>query len=152
MDLVQQSEEDLKFKLSIRVYGKDDNRTESHSFILDDTVTGVSSVIGEVIVNIRKITFENLRPILEFNKSNEMNKRSMLFQEALFIMDRLPNLYNRPRQEVRKYRFGFIHKQNKGDFRLISEEDELKPISELIGAVDFFSYDICIVPLSQLEP
>eukprot|EP01040_Poterioochromonas_malhamensis_P009920 gene9920-10777_t len=143
-------EEELKFKVSIRVYGKDDSRKESHSFILDDHFTGISSVIGDVTVNIRTTTFNQLRPILEMNRANEMNKRSMLFQEALFIMDRLPNVYNRPRGDLRKYRFGFLHKQNLTDFRLISEADEDKPIAELIGVVDFFSYDVCIVPLSQL--
>lgn len=150
--LLKPEEGDLKYKVSIRVYGKDDNRKESHSYILDDCCTGVSSVIGELVVNIRSITLNELRPLLEFNRANEINKRSMLFQEALFIMDRLPNLYNRPRQELRRYRFGFIHKQDKSDFRLIPETDEEKPIAELIGAVDFFSYDICIVPLSQVPP
>ena len=71
--------------------------------------------------------------------------------KVLFVMDRLPNIYNRPRDELRKYRFGF-YKRDKSDFRLLRYEDESKPIADLIGAVDFFTYDLCVVPLSQIEP
>jgi hypothetical protein len=144
-------EEELKFQIKIRVYGQDERRTESHSYLLDDIPTGVTSPIGELVVNIRNTTLGQLRPMLEFNRSSNMNKRSLLFQEVLFVMDRLPNIYNRPRDELRKYRFGF-YKRDKSDFRLLRHEDESKPIADLIGAVDFFTYDLCVVPLSQIEP
>jgi hypothetical protein len=144
-------EKDLKYKLSIRVYGKDDLRKESHSYLLDDTFTGISSPIGEVTINIRTVSLHQLRPLIEFNRTNNMNKRNIIFQEALFLMDRLPNLYNRPRSQLRLYRFGFL-KKDKSEFRLVPKEDEMKNIAELIGVVDYFDYDLCLVPLSQLEP
>lgn len=145
------SEGDLKYKLALRVWGRDDARKESHSYLLDDMVTGISSPIGEVMINIRVLSLKELRPIIEWNRSNQMNKRNMIFQEALFIMDRLPNHFNRPREQLRLYRFGFLRK-DKTAFRMVTEEEELRPIADLIGVVDYFDYDICLVPLSQLEP
>lgn len=143
---------DHAYKVNIRVYGRDDARTESHSYLIDDVCTGVTSPIGQLNINIRSVTLEEVRPMIEYDRSRHMDRRSMLFQEALFYMNRYPNHYNRPENDRRIYRFGFVNKKDKKDFRLIAAEDESKPIADLIGAVDFFSYDLCIVPLSQLSP
>ncbi len=148
----KEEKSDFTYKVSLRVYGKDDNRTASHSYLIDDVCTGVTSPIGQLAINIRSVTLLQLRPMIEYDRSRHMDRRSMLFQEVLFYMNRFPNPYNRPDNDRRIYLFGFIHKKDQSDFRLIKSEDENKPIAELIGAVDFFSYDLCIVPLSQLSP
>ena len=148
----KEEKSDHTYKVSIRVYGRDDARTESHSYLVDDVCTGTTSPIGHLAINIRTVTLEQVRPMLEYDRSRHMDRRSMLFQEALFYMNRYPNVYNRPENDRRIYRFGFINKKNMSDFKLIPAEDETKPIADLIGAVDFFSYDLCIVPLSQISP
>jgi len=144
-----QSGGELSFKLRLRVYGQDEVRTESHSYLVDDFPTGISYPIGELAINIRTKTLSQLRPMIEYDRSTNIVRRSILFQEALFIMNKLPNYYNRDRAELTEYRFGFVKKDKTG-FRLINKEDEEKPIADLIGAVDFFEYDLCIVPLSQI--
>ena len=145
-------DEALDYKLIIRVYGQSLNTSTSHSFCVDDTPTGASSPIGTLIVDIRNLTLIQLRPMIQYDRSDHMDRRSIIFQEALFIMSRLPNYYDRPPGELNKYLFGFIKKDGISDFRLIEKERESSPIADLIGTVDFFSYDLCIVPLSQVPP
>jgi hypothetical protein len=147
----KEDKDNHSYKVTIRVYGKDDSRDESHSYLIDDICTGVSSPIGQLSINIRTVTLTQVRPMLEYDRSKNMNKRSLLFQEALFIMSRLPNHYSRPHNDMKIYRFGFV-KKDKSTLRLIKRSDEDKPIADLIGAVDFFEHDLCIVPLSQLPP
>lgn len=139
------------FRVTIKVYGKEENLNESHSFVIDDMPTGISWPIGEMNINIRTITLKAMRPMIQYNTSGHMDRRSIMFQEAMFIMKRLPNYYNRPKEEITLYRFGFV-KKDKTDFRLLDPKDEDKPISDLIGTVDFFSYDLCLVPLTQIPP
>jgi hypothetical protein len=149
MTQIRDPNAELSFKLRIRVYGRDENRTESHSYLLDDFPTGITWVVGELNINIRTKTLAQVRPMIEYSKENNIVKRTILFQEVLFIMGKLPNYYNREKPELVQYRFGFVKKDKTG-FRLLSVEDEEKPIADLIGAVDFFGYDLCIVPLSQI--
>ena len=81
-----------------------------------------------------------------------MKTRNLMFAECLFLMKRLPNLYNRPKEDLNKYQFGFIRKSSFEDVKLIHPERESEPISEHIGRSDFFEHDIIIVPLSQIPP
>lgn len=141
--------EDLVFKLCVRVYGLKQHSKDSHGYLIGDMPTGVSHVIGVLHINIRVITPQQLRPMLEFDRSSHMDKRSILFQEAIFIMDRLPVHSQNPPAHRYDYRLGFV-KKDKSELRLIVPEDESKPISELIGAVDFFEFDLAIVPLTQI--
>jgi hypothetical protein len=66
-------------------------------------------------------------------------------------MSKLPNLYNRPREELTKYRLGFMRKENQ-QVKLIDSSRENEPIASLIGATDFFLHDLIVVPLSQIPP
>ena len=120
------------------------------------------------------MTLRRLRPIIQYDRSGHMDKRSMMFQEATFVMSRLPNHYKRARCELQMYQFGkcflnfegfclsllftlkitflgFFHRKTK-ELILIETENEDKPIADLIGAIDFFAYDLAIVPLSQIPP
>lgn len=144
-------DEELNFILKIRVYGKKFDSSESHSYLIDDHYSGTSLPIGELNIDIRKATLKELKPVIQYDRGGHMDKHSMMFQEALFIMSRLPNHYNRPKSERNKYVFGFIKKDG-SDLRVVDLEDEDKPIAELIGAVDYFEYDLAIVPLTQLDP
>lgn len=141
----------LSYKLTIRLYGLRDNIHESHSYLIDDCFTGVSSPLGDLFVNINTVTLRQLRPMIEYDRSNHMDKRSMMFQEALFLMSRMPNYFGRPKSELKEYQFGFL-KKDRSEFKIIAVSDEDKVIGDLIGLVDFFTYDLCIVPLSQIDP
>ena len=142
----------LQFKLKIRVYGKSTNSTESHSYLVDDMSTGTSSCVGELNINIRKVTFKQLRPMVQYNRSGHMDKRSLIFQEALFIMGRLPNYFNRPACELNQYQFGFMKKTDKLDMRIVDISKEDMCISDFIGTTEIFAFDLMIVPLSQISP
>jgi hypothetical protein len=142
---------DVKFQLSIRVYGEGYKTQESHGFILDDQPMGVSAPVTTMTVNIRILTLQQLRPILMYDQRDRMKKRSMVWQEVLFIMGRLPNIYNRPKEERNLYQFGFCRKDNLQDITLVHPTYENRSIAELIGATDFFSHDLIIVPLTQVS-
>jgi hypothetical protein len=144
-------EKDLRFNLKIRVYGNGLNQTASHGYCVDDCPWGVSAPIGEIYIDVRQITFKVLRPMIEYDKTNSIIRRHPTFQEALYIMTRLPNLYDRPKLELNKYIFGFVTKDKK-EVKLIHPSRESDFIANSIGATDFFNHDLVIVPLSQISP
>ena len=67
-------------------------------------------------------------------------------------MSRMPNLYNRPKWELNKFQFGFVHKKIFEDVKLIHPDREGEPIADLIGRTDFFEHDLILCPLSQIPP
>ena len=143
-------ENEVRFNLKIRVYGEGHKTNDSHGYLLDDLPMGVSAPVTEMIVNIRELTLQQLRPMLMYDNRNSMKKRSVLWQEVLFIMDRLPNVYNRDKLDMRKFRFGFVRKSRLQDVSLISPQAETRAISELIGATEYFNHDLVIVPITQI--
>lgn len=142
---------DVKFQLSIRVYGEGYKTQESHGYLLDDQPMGVSAPVTIMAVNIRILTLQQLRPILMYDQRDRMKKRNMIWSEVLFIMGRLPNIYNRPKEEKNFFQFGFCRKDNLQDITLVHPTYENRSIAELIGATDFFSHDLIIVPLTQIS-
>ena len=143
----------LSFILRVRVYGLKFDSSVSHSYLVDDVCSGTSAPIGEFHIDIRKTTLTQLRPMIQYDRSGHMDRRSMMFQEAQFIMRRLPNHYNRPPDQWNKYVFGFLRKDRDDlnqQVRLIEQSDEGRPIADLIGATEYFSVDLAIVPLTQI--
>ena len=135
--------------LSVRVYGQGLTVTESHSFLVDDHPAGLSAAIGQVPIDARKLNFAKLRLILQYNTSEHMNRRSLLFQEALYIMSRLPNIYNRPKHELTKWQFGYVRKDN-DQVKLIHPDREGQVVYSVIP--ELYNHDLVIVPLSQIPP
>ena len=141
---------EVKFVLKIRVYGEGHKTHDSHGYLLDDLPMGVSAPVTEMVVNIRDLSLHQLRPTLMYDNRNSMKKRSVVWQEVLFVMDRLPNVYNRPKSDLYKFRFGFVRKSRLQDVTLISPEAEMRPIADLIGATEYFNHDLVIVPVTQI--
>lgn len=142
----------LSFVLKVRVYGLKFDSSVSHSYLVDDVPTDTTAPIGEFHIDIRTTSLKQIRPMIQYDRSGHMDRRSMMFQEALFQMRRLPNYFNRPASDWNKYRLGFVNKDTGGDLKLIAESDEEKPIAELIGATDYFLVDLAIVPITQIPP
>ena len=143
-------EKPLIFKLKIIVYGREFDSSKSHSFVVDDMQMGPSSPIGEFVLNIKEANLKDLRPKIEYNRSNNMLKRSLLFQEALFIMQRLPNHYKKPKEDITRYQWGFYNRKT-NHLQLIDLEREHLAIADLIESyIDFFDYELAIVPATQI--
>ena len=147
-----EAQKDLRFNVKIRVYGEGYKTHLSHAFCVDDMPSGVSAPVGELVIDVRTVTLDQLRPMIMYDIRGAMKRRSMLWQEVLYIFGRLPNMYDRPRSEVNKYQFGFVRKSKLEDIKLIHPTRENEPIANLIGATDFFSHDLVIVPLTQISP
>jgi hypothetical protein len=141
----------LSFVLKVRVFGYKFESSISHSYLVDDVPSGTSSPIGQFSIDIRQMTLKQLRPLIQFDMSGHMNRRSLMFQEAMFIMRRMPNHFNKPADQWSKYLFGFVRKDSNA-MKLIQAADEDKPISTLIGATEYFEVDLAIVPLTQIPP
>ena len=141
---------EVKFVLKIRVYGEGHRTHDSHGYLLDDMPMGVSAPVTEMVLNIRDMTLNQLRPMLMYDNRNGMKKRSALWQEVLFVMDRMPNVYNRPKLEMKKFQFGFVRKSRLQDITLVAPEAEMRPIADLIGATEYFNHDLVIVPWTQI--
>jgi hypothetical protein len=149
--VINPDKEILNCNITIRVYGKAKDCSDGHSYLVGDSFSDVSHPIGKLIVDVRAVTLQQMRPMIEFDRSRHMDKRSMMFQEAMFLMDRLPNEFGRPRNELREYRFGFI-KKDFTDIRMVRPEEEVKYLSEFFGPAELFLYDLCLVPLTQIDP
>jgi hypothetical protein len=146
-----QAIKDSVYTIKIAVYGRGNDTSQSHGFCVDDFTPVTSPPIGEVLINVHTTTFEMLRDIIQYSRNSHINKRSMMFQEALFIMDRLPNFYNRPDRDLNKYLFGFSQRETK-ELTIVPSEHESSSIVSLVGIIDFSKYDILLIPLSQLPP
>lgn len=141
---------DLKFNINLRVYGYEVSSHLSHGYCVGDTPTGLSHIIGKFQIDIRTITLKQMRHWIQYDLSSNMFKRSKLFQEALCIFSKLPNLYNRPKEQLTSYAYGFVSKDGL-DVKLITKKQEMQPICELLNATDIFAYDLCLIPYSQLS-
>ncbi len=137
------------FNLNVRIFSRAQHK-QSHSYLIGDMPQGISHIIGVMRVNIRGLSLRQLRPMLEYDKSGHMDKRSLLFQEAMFIMRNLPSTNTNPEVERTAYRLGFL-KKDRSELRIVETEHEELPICEIISAVDFIDFDLAIVPLSQLH-
>ena len=113
---------------------------------------GASAPVTEMVVNIRDLSLNQLRPMLMYDNRNGMKKRSAVWQEVLFVMDRMPNVYNRPKLEMKQFQFGFVRKSRLQDITLVTPEAEMRPIADLIGATEYFNHDLVIVPWTQPRP
>lgn len=72
-----------------------------------------------------------------------------MFQEALFIMSRLPNLYDRPKPELTMWQYGYVRKDDT-QVKLIHPDKEAGTLGSVIPEI--FKHDLVIVPLSQIPP
>jgi hypothetical protein len=136
-------------KLQVKVYSQTMPVTHSHGYLVDDMSTGLSPSIGEIQIDARKHTLTALRPLLMYNTAKHMTRRSLIFQEALFIMARLPNLYDRPKEDLTQWQYGYV-KKNETKVKLIHPDREEQLIISVIP--ELYQHDLVIVPLSQIPP
>ena len=134
-------------RIGVRVYGIGEQVTLSHGFIVDDVPAGMSSIIGTVTIDSRSTTIKSLRQSLEYDSRDYVKRRSLLFQEALFIMERLPNIYNRPKHLIGCYKLGYAIK-NTNEVRLLDTSNEDELLHNLIKRLH--EVDLIIIPVTQL--
>jgi hypothetical protein len=147
--MVDNSRGNRIIKINIRVYGQNTPVTHSHGYLIDDFSTGLSPSLGEIQIDARKFSLFSLRPIIMYNTNKHMNKRSLIFQEALYIMSRLPNLYDRPKEDLIQWQYGYV-KKGENKVKLIHPDREDQLIVSIIP--ELYKHDIVIVPLSQIPP
>ena len=134
--------------LNIRVYSKSVGLSKSHSYCVDDFQTGTSPLVGSIYVDPTSVTFSDLRNMLEYSRERGMNKRSVIFQEVLFIMNRLPNVFEKSADVKFKYALGFIEKGT-GKIEIIPFSAENSSISSQRPGLS--NYDIAIIPVTQID-
>jgi hypothetical protein len=145
-------EKELTYQLIVRVWGQSHDVVHSHGYLVDDVPTGLSGPVGTLNVNAQKITFRELRPMIEYAQNcGHIKKRGMIFQEALFVFNRMPNLYNRPFGDLQRYSLGFVKKDG-SDVKMFRRAQDDTPIVQLLGITEYFSHDLVIIPLSQVPP
>lgn len=143
-------EKELTYQLLVRVWGQSHDVMHSHGYLVDDVPTGLSDQIGVLNIDARKITFRDLRPMIEYAQDcGHMKKRSLMFAEALFTFNRMPNLYNRPFSDLQRYRLGFVKKDG-SDVKMYRRDQDDTPIVQLLGLTEFFGHDLVIIPFSQI--
>jgi hypothetical protein len=154
MELARDSEEmldkELTYELIVRVWGQTHDVVHSHGYLVDDVPTGLSGPVGVLHVNAQKITFRQLRPMIEYAQDcGHMKKRNLIFQEALFYFNRMPNLYDRPFGDLQKYRLGFVKKDG-SDVKMFKRAQDDTPVVQLLGLTEYFGHDLVIIPFSQI--
>lgn len=135
------------YHINIRVYGAGEQVALSHGFIVDDLSAGISNVIGTIAINPELLTIKQLRTLLEYNHEGNATRRSMIFQEALFIMQRLPNIYNKPNEVINKYTLGYA-KKNMNEVKLLDCTNDEEVLVNLVKNI--YDNDIIIIPLTQV--
>ena len=131
----------------MRVYGIGEQVTLSHGYVVDDSNSDMSPVIGTITIDFSTTTIRELREIIEYDSRDFVKRRSLLFQEALFIMQRLPNVYNKPKHLINAYTLGYAKKLT-NEVKLIDCSNEDEVLDRLIKHVH--EVDLIIVPLTQL--
>ena len=137
---------DLNF--DIRLYGHAMDTAGYHSLYIADLSSGASPKIGNISIDICSTTFAQLRDKLQYERTCDMDRRTKLFQEAIYIMVSQPNVFNRPDEDRRKYLIGFVHKGN--NRMKISPFDNNQTIECFLEKHSFFSRDLILIPFSQL--
>lgn len=137
---------DLSF--DVRVYGHAMDVTRSHSLCVADLPSGTSPKIGNITFDIRSTTFAQLRDKLQYDRTRDMDRRTKMFQEAVYIMDSQPDAFGRPNGDKRKYLIGFVLKGS--NLTKISPFDNDQTIECFLENHSFFSRDLILIPFSQL--
>ena len=134
-------------QVGVRVYGIGEQVTLSHGYVVDDAYTGISSVIGTITIDFSSTNVRELRQVIEYDSRDFVKRRSLLFQEALFIMQRLPNIYDKPKHLINNYTLGYAKKLS-NEVKLIDCSNEDEFLDRLIKHVH--EVDLIIIPITQL--
>jgi len=103
----------------IRVFSAQGSFSHSHSYCVDDFPCGTCPIVGTVSIDPTDTIFAELRHKFEFSTAGNIYRRNPMFQEVLFIMSRLPNLYEKPKEMKYHYIFGFLRKDDFSSLILI---------------------------------
>lgn len=134
-------------QVGVRVYGIGEQVTLSHGYVVDDAYTGISSVIGTITIDFSSTNVRELRQVIEYDSRDFVKRRSLLFQEALFIMQRLPNIYDKPKHLINNYTLGYAKKLS-NEVKLIDCSNEDEFLDRLVKHVH--EVDLIIIPITQL--
>ena len=140
----------IKKQYNISVYICRESEYTSHAFCMDDFPNGVYLPIGDISIDPTLITFTQLRPLIEYNTSSRMNKRSMIFQEVLYIMNKISNIYERPKHEKLLYAFGYVDIADESNKLMMIERNQEDTI--IFDLLSTNINNILIVPYSQIDP
>jgi hypothetical protein len=151
-----EAEKPLHFKLTVRVFGRGEDYHVSHSLCMDDINTGLSPPVGEIYVDVSHTTIHRLRRQLEYDTSNFMDRRSLIFQEVLFLMEKFPNHTGRGKQDMKKYVIGFISREPDEETGerisfIVPNEMELMPVIASVNTNELLLCDMILFPLTQIQ-
>ena len=134
--------------ITIRVFTAKGSFSNSHSYCVDDFPCGTCPIVGTVTIDPTATIISELRHKFEFSTTGNMYRRNSMFQEVLFIMSRLPNIYEKPKDQKYHYIFGFLKKDDLS-LVLIPPSMESNTISSSISQLAL--YDLAIIPLTQVK-
>lgn len=142
-----------------------------HSFLVNNDQGGLTSGVGSVAVNEISTTLEELRSLIEVKKDRGMCRRTLLFEEVLYVLSSAPNPHDYPLDVFStSYQFGVVNMapksaadsekaQEHGEDLLwvpevipVDRERELK-VGEILppaGAGELPT--VVIIPVSQIGP
>lgn len=89
-------------KLGFRVYSFRKEVWKRHSFLVGNDQGGTTDVLAWIEIDNERETVAGLRPRIEVNVVNRMNRRTPLFQETIEIMNNAHNFHRRPESDRRQ--------------------------------------------------
>lgn len=99
-------------KLILRIFVFRGTVRTQHSFLVANDQGGLTSGVGAVAVNSGVDTLTELRSIIEVQKDKAMCRRSVLFEEVLYVLSTAPNPHAYPANiYATSYQFGILRKR-----------------------------------------
>lgn len=132
----------------MKVYGACEQVQLSHGYLVDDCYSGISTIIGTLSIDVDTTSIKQLKEHIEFNNASTVKRRSVMYQEAMFLMQRLPNIYNKSTSELNKYKLG-LAKKGSSEVRVLVVASEDEVIGSLVSNI--FEYDVVLIPFSQIS-
>ncbi|OQS04023.1 prefoldin subunit [Thraustotheca clavata] len=137
----------LKIRLS-------EQQGAKHSYIVGSQPGGLSSVIGMIMMEDNEnLTFESVRPRIELQQDGSVQRRSIMYQEALFLMTSGPNPHQWPLKSLQTYWLGYYKNEEDPTPTIIPTNEETKGLREILDMkTTKVTADLIVIPQSQIGP
>lgn len=138
-------------RITVRIFTHEREVFEQHSFLVGNDQGGLTKRLATIPVEAEITTLREFRQLVEVQNDRGMLRRTALFQELLSLAFSLPNPFNYPDEDLRKYRFGVFAEEGDEVPTLIplEVEDDLLAVKAL---KDVITEDLLLIPQSQIRP
>ncbi|OQR94040.1 hypothetical protein ACHHYP_01889 [Achlya hypogyna] len=115
---------------------------------------GLSSVIGMIVMeDDDELTFASVRPRIELQQDGSVQRRNVMYQEALFLMTAGANPHQWPVKALQTYWLGYYTHEDDAVPRIVPTNEEHRSLRDVLDMkTTKVTADLIIIPQSQIGP